>query len=259
MHVHGLQLPAAGRLQGERPAVLHVRERDRGGAVRVRPHQRVQELGVLLALADGVALDREVEQPPHPRLEGLHDLREERVPRGGHEFAVERGVRLGARLGVGAGDHALLEPAQVRGPGVGGGEARRDRFEARAHVEQVRDVLRGGDGDDAALAGDRGDEPVGGEPLERLAQRDAGDLELGGEVALDEARARAQPDGDDALAKRPVDLLGSAHVAPSRPRWTEARPRYTVDVNGIPLIGGPVGKGSTHDRPAAARRPALGP
>nr|WP_232014059.1 hypothetical protein [Glycomyces terrestris] len=181
---------------------------------------------MLLALAHGVAFDGEVEDPPHAGLQRLHDLREERVPGGGHELAVEGRVRLGARLGVGAGEDALLEPEQVLGSGVRGGEPRGDRFEPGAHVEQVRDVLRGGDGDDAALAGDGGDEAVGGEPLERLAQRDAGDLELGGEVALDEPRAGAQPDGDDALAQRPVDLVGSAHLAPSR--WTETRQRYTV-------------------------------
>jgi hypothetical protein len=214
VHVHGLQLPTPGRLQGERPAVLDVRQGDRRGPVRVGLQECGEEFGVLFALADGVAFDGEVEDPPHARFERLHDLREERVLRGGDEFAVEGGVRLGARFGVGAGEDALLEQEQVRGSGVGGGEARGDRFEAGAHVEEVGDVLRGGDGDDAALAGDGGDEAVGGEALEGLAQGDAGDLELGGEVAFDEPRARAQPDGDDALAKRPVYLVGSAHVAP---------------------------------------------
>nr|WP_245889075.1 hypothetical protein [Glycomyces artemisiae] len=216
---------------------------DRSGPVRVRRDQCFQQLGVLLALALGVALDGEVEDPAHPRFEGLHDLREQRIARGGHQFAVERGVRLGARVGPVAGEHARLELQQVLGRRVRGGEARGDRFEPRAHVEQVRDVLRRRHRDDAALARHGRDQAVGGQPLERLAQRDAGDLELGGEVPLDQARARAQPHGDDALAQRLVDLIGSAHGAPRR--WTEARQRYTVQDSGIPLTAGTVRKGPT--------------
>ncbi|GAA2293500.1 hypothetical protein GCM10009853_056830 [Glycomyces scopariae] len=207
-----------------------MREGDRGGAVGIGGHERVEEFGVLLALAHGIAFDGEVEQPPHACLQRLHDLGEERVAGGGDEFAVERGVGLGAGLGVGAGADALLEPVEVARAGVRGGEAGGDGFEAGAHIEEVGDVLGGRDGDDAALAGDGGDEAVSREALEGFAQGDAGDLELGGEVAFDEAGAGAEPDGDDALAQRPVDLVGSAHVAPS------AAPGGRKPVKGIPSM-----------------------
>ena len=71
-------------------------------------------------------------------------------------------------------------------------------------------LLVGCGGDPRAAVGEQVDEPLGGEPAQRLAHRRPRDAELARQVLLMQARAALDLAAGDPLAQHRIDLVGDA-------------------------------------------------
>ena len=170
------------RMFVERVVQVHVRRV--GGEVGVARRDRRGDEPVL---GDGCREPVGVvaREPPHPDEVGADGPQrggEVVVADGGVERRVEAGDErvVGVEPGL-AVEARARELVGERGEGRGipslGGEPRGGLFERAAHLEELADVVGvdiGDDGDPRRLLRD---EPVGGEPAERLAQRRAAHAE----------------------------------------------------------------------------------
>ena len=131
----------------------------------------------------------------HRAVDHLELLDQVAVVAGEVELAVEALVGARERVGVGderavAGDH-LPEDADLLGRGVLGGEAGGEALELGAHHVELAElvVVEARDDEAAAVAGEDG---LGLQPLQRLADRGARDAEALGELGFDQPVAGAE-------------------------------------------------------------------
>jgi len=115
-----------------------------------------------------------------------------------------------------------------------GGEPGRQRLQSAADREQVRDQAGVLIGDDRAAAGGDGHEPLGGDDPQRLADRVAGDAEVGGQPVLGQALTDRVPAGDDPPAQGFQDGVAQHDVVVA-----DGRPRLRRLADGRPRLAGP--------------------
>jgi hypothetical protein len=132
-----------------------------------------------------VVLDQDVQRArgvgaEHPAdlvIERCHQRPQELVPGDRDHLLVEGGVRRDHRPGVtdgqrrlGVGD-VVAQPLAAGRVATGGGELRGEHLEALPHVEQILQVPFRDRGDPRALPRVGEHEPLGDQPLDRVAQR----------------------------------------------------------------------------------------
>ena len=152
-----------------------------------------------------------------------------RVPRLGHEQAVELAVQLDDRgqvLAVAGPAHRAHLPGQPGqlvqlGPGQPGHRlADRVRLEPEPDLEDLPQLGGAPRGHPGAAVRAQLDQPLGGQPGQRLADRGPAHRQLPGQVDLADPGAGRDPPGQDALPDDVSGLLSSlSHGAP----WARGR------------------------------------
>ena len=134
------------------------------------------------------------------------------------QAAVEGDVRLeelGDLVPLGVPRHRLVQALQLlevlfAEPWYG--QPHGHHLERLAHLVQLEELLPRKRADDGAASRPDGDEPFGGEPAERLANRAAADSQLLGERHLRQLGPGLELAGEDLLAQALVDTLPEGQV-----------------------------------------------
>ena len=192
------------------------------GEVAVSGSDRLGDQPVL-AGARGEARGLVARHPPHAHEVGAHgaqrgrevivaDGRVERLIETGDERVVLRAPLLVPERVRGIGE-AGGEVCELRaaGCGRGGGRARGALLERAAQREQVADVVGVDRGDHRDARRELLDEPIRGQPAQRLAQRGAAHAESLGLLDLGEHGSGGEGSGLDLVEQRTVGELPCAH------------------------------------------------
>ena len=148
------------------------------------------------------------QQPLHPAGHRLHDGGQHGAPGQVDQHLVEGRVRLHGGAPVGSGQsgvgalHRRVQPVEVFVGCSGHDPPTQDAFQRLAHLEERLDVLVVEAADHHPPGGPLVDEPFVRQLPQCLADRDPGDAEPVGELALHEAIAGAELPTDDELPDR---------------------------------------------------------
>lgn len=161
----------------------------------------------------------EADLPARADTQRTHDADQQRAVSGFGDRGVERRAGTIQSLNVPTLERGGLVVEvtshlfEIGGGGTHGRESRREGFERLAKREEVLELLLGKAGDEGPTTWAYEHESLCLELEDGLAQRDAGNLQLIGELAFDEPLAGKQGAAEDALAQLLNDSFSKGEVA----------------------------------------------